>query len=89
MIPALYGAVLAFAVAVPLHAQSAFPPGEGRDMVAVACSQCHALNVIMSMREGQAGWRRHVTNMVGRGAAATPDEAQTIAVYLASHFGGE
>jgi hypothetical protein len=27
--------------------------------------------------------------MVGRGAVATPDEAQAISSYLASHFGGE
>jgi hypothetical protein len=27
--------------------------------------------------------------MVGRGAVATPEEAQTITSYLAAHFGGE
>ena len=87
IVPALCGAALAIAVAVPAHAQGALPPGEGRDMVAVACSQCHALNVIMSMREGQAGWRRHVTNMVTRGAQLTAREADTVIAYLAATFG--
>jgi hypothetical protein len=30
-----------------------------------------------------------VANMVSRGAVATPEEAQVISSYLASHFGGE
>jgi cytochrome c5 len=87
IVPALCGAVLAIVVAVPAHAQGALPPGEGRDMVAVACSQCHALNVIMSMREGQPGWRRHVTNMVTRGAQLTAREADTVITYLTASFG--
>ena len=36
------------------------PAGEGRDIVAVACSQCHQLNAITNMRKGAAGWRAHV-----------------------------
>jgi len=87
-------AALALATAVPAGAQGApggaartLPPGDGRDMLATACSQCHALNVIMSMREGPAGWRRHVYNMVMRGAQLTPREADTVIAYLATNFG--
>jgi cytochrome c5 len=78
---------LVLTATVPAHAQATLPPGEGRDMLAVACSQCHALNVIMSVREGPAGWRRHVTNMVMRGAQLTPREADTVIGYLAANFG--
>jgi Quinohemoprotein amine dehydrogenase A, alpha subunit, haem binding len=56
-------------------------------LLATACSQCHVLNVIMSMREGPAGWRRHVHNMVTRGAQLTSPEAETVIAYLAANFG--
>jgi cytochrome c5 len=45
------------------------------------------LNVIMSMREGPAGWRRHVYNMVTRGAQLTASEAETVIGYLAANYG--
>jgi len=84
-------AVLAIAAAGPAHAQGAqpraLPPGEGRDLLTTACSQCHVLNVIVAMREGQAGWRRHVYNMVTRGAQLTSPEAETVIAYLAANFG--
>jgi cytochrome c5 len=91
LVPALCAAALVIAAAAPVRAQvtppAALPPGEGRDMLATACSQCHALNVIMSMREGPTGWRRHVYNMVTRGAQLTSREADTVVAYLAANFG--
>jgi cytochrome c5 len=90
LVATLCGAVLGIAaLASSAHAQAGrtLPPGDGRDMLAVACSQCHALNVIMSMREGASGWRRHVTNMVMRGAQLNPREADTVIAYLAANFG--
>jgi cytochrome c5 len=91
LLPALGIAALAIAAVVPAHAQGAppraLPPGEGRDLLVTACSQCHVLNVIMSMREGPAGWRRHVHNMVTRGAQLTAPEAETVIAYLAANFG--
>jgi cytochrome c5 len=87
----LLGALAALCVAAgtPAHAQTpmALPQGDGRDLVAVACSQCHALNTIMVGREGAAGWKRHVYNMVLRGAQLTPREADTVIEYLVAHFG--
>jgi cytochrome c5 len=82
-------AVLALAASTPLHAQtaSALPPGEGRDLVATACSQCHTLNVIMAGRDGPVGWKKHVYNMVLRGAQLTPREADTVIQYLITNFG--
>ncbi len=83
-------AITLLAGASPAGAQGAaraLPAGEGRDVVAVACSQCHPLNVVMSLREGPTGWRRHVTNMVTRGAQLTPHEADTVVTYLSTAFG--
>jgi cytochrome c5 len=75
--------------AAPLHAQTAasLPQGEGRDLVATACSQCHTLSVIMAGRDGPIGWKRHVYNMVLRGAQLTPREADTVISYLTTNFG--
>jgi mono/diheme cytochrome c family protein len=84
-------AVIAIAGADPAHAQGAqqrpLPPGEGRDLLATACAQCHNLSIIVSMREGSAGWRRHVYNMVTRGAQLTSPEAEAVIGYLAANFG--
>jgi cytochrome c5 len=91
LVPVFGIAALALAAAMPARAQvaptAALPQGEGRDALATACSQCHALNVIMSMREGAEGWKRHVYNMVTRGAQLTPREADTVIAYLAANFG--
>jgi mono/diheme cytochrome c family protein len=72
---------------MPAGAQNAMPAGEGRDLLATACSQCHALNVIRSMREGAEGWKRHVYNMVTRGAQLNAREADMVVAYLAANFG--
>ena len=85
---------LVVVAALPASAQTVqllpareLPQGEGRDLVAVACSQCHALNVILSVREGPAGWRHHVNNMVLRGAQLTPREAETVIRYFTNNLG--
>jgi cytochrome c5 len=80
---------LLVAASTPVLAQTGgpLPQGEGRDLVAVACSQCHALAPLTAMREGQAGWRRHVHNMVLRGAQLRPSEAETVINYLTANFG--
>ena len=63
------------------------PPGDGRDLVAVACSQCHALGTIAKIRDGAAGWRLYVSNMVLRGAQLTPPEIDKVVDYLALNLG--
>jgi len=82
-------AALLLAAVTPLQAQStsALPQGDGRDLTATACSQCHTLGVILAGRDGPVGWKRHVYNMVLRGAQLTPREADTVIQYLITHFG--
>jgi cytochrome c5 len=83
--------IMAIAGADLAHAQGAqprpLPPGDGRDLLATACAQCHNLSIIVSMREGSVGWRRHVYNMVTRGAQLTSPEAEAVIGYLAANFG--
>jgi cytochrome c5 len=78
---------LALAASTQLGAQTALPAGEGRDLVATACSQCHTLSVIISVHDGPVGWKRHVYNMVLRGTQLTPREADTVIQYLVANFG--
>jgi len=82
-------AALSFAAAAPLHAQTApaLPPGEGRDIVAVACTQCHGLNTIVQIRDGAAGWRQFVNYMIMKGAQMSDREADTVVQYLTASFG--
>jgi cytochrome c5 len=63
------------------------PPGDGRDLVAVACSQCHYLGTIAKIRDGAAGWRIYVDNMVLRGAQLSQPEIETVVNYLAVSLG--
>jgi cytochrome c5 len=71
---------LAVAAATPALAQNAnpLPQGDGRDIVSVACSQCHYLGTIAKIRDGAAGWRMYVDNMVLRGAQLTPPEIDNL-----------
>ena len=81
-------AALLLVNATPLQAQTvaALPQGDGRDLVAVACSQCHTLSVVMAGRDGSVGWRNHVHNMVLRGAQLTPREADTVLAVSRDQF---
>jgi cytochrome c5 len=74
----------------PVHAQApanALPAGNGKDIVAVACTQCHGLKLIVALRDGPVGWKHFVDDMILRGAQLTPQEADTVAQYLAKSFG--
>ena len=75
--------------ATSVRAQNApaLPAGEGRDIVAVACTQCHTLTPLVGMRDGPVGWKRHVYNMVIRGAQLSPRDVDTVLQYLNTNFG--
>jgi cytochrome c5 len=77
------------AAASPALAQNAnpLPAGDGRDIVSVACSQCHYLGTIAKIRDGAAGWRTYVNNMVLRGAQLTPAEIDKVVDYLSVNLG--
>ncbi len=68
-------------------AGNALPPGEGHDIVATACSQCHGLNAITQLREGPAAWRHQIYDMIERGAQISPTEMDAAVKYLVANFG--
>jgi cytochrome c5 len=81
-------ALAAFPAAAQQQQQpSPFPPGEGREIVAVACTQCHAPSVFTGLREDANAWRYQVYDMVLRGAQVGPGDIDMVVNYLASNFG--
>jgi cytochrome c5 len=87
---ALALAATVIVAASPSRAQqngNPLPPGDGRDIVSVACSQCHYLGTIAKIRDGAPGWRMYVSNMVLRGAQLTPAEVDKVVNYLATNLG--
>jgi mono/diheme cytochrome c family protein len=90
----LFAGALALAVlaqAAPSHAQqqgaNPLPPGAGRDIVAVACTQCHGPNAFTQLREGRDAWRFQVYDMILRGAQVQPSDIGPVVNYLATNFG--
>jgi cytochrome c5 len=86
----LAGACAALVLAAaPARAQqaAALPEGDGRDVVATACSQCHALSAITQLRQGELAWRHQVYDMILRGAQIAPAELDRSVKYLATSFG--
>jgi len=83
-------AALLLCVHAPLFAQAPLnnlPPGDGRTLLAAACAQCHGLKTITSIRDGSAGWKNYVQEMILRGAQLTPAETDTLVQYLTKNFG--
>ena len=64
-----------------------FPDGDGKEIVAVACTQCHGPSVFMQLRMGEAAWKNQVYDMVLRGAQIGPDEIGRAVKYMATAFG--
>ena len=63
------------------------PAGPGRDIVAVACSQCHGLNAFTWLRQGDQAWRHQVYDMILRGSQIGPGEIDAVVAYLTTNFG--
>jgi len=63
------------------------PAGPGRDIVAVACSQCHGLSAFTWLRQGEQAWRHQVYDMILHGTQIGPSEIDTVVTYLTTNFG--
>jgi hypothetical protein len=72
---------------LPPQKPVALPDGAGKQLVETRCNLCHDLERIAAAPRHKADWPNVIDNMIGRGATASPDEARTIADYLAANFG--
>ena len=80
------GLIIAGSVAQAQQA-NVFPDGPGRDIVAVACTQCHVPQPFTQLRMGEKGWRMQVENMILRGAMVAPSELDVVTSYLTTAYG--
>ena len=75
----------AFGASAP--AASPFPDGPGKEIVSVACTQCHGPSVFTQLRMGENAWRAQIYDMILRGAQITPNDIDTAAKYMATSYG--
>jgi mono/diheme cytochrome c family protein len=66
---------------------AALPAGAGKELVETRCALCHDLERVTGIPRTAQDWNGIVTNMIGRGAVASADEARAITTYLTAHFG--
>jgi mono/diheme cytochrome c family protein len=83
---AILCAAAAACVSTSAFAQSPFPPGDGHDLVAQHCVQCHAADVIISSGKTREDWMATVSTMIGMGAAIPESETTKVVDYLAKNF---
>lgn len=63
------------------------PPGQGKELAAQRCGNCHTLERTVQLRKAQDGWEAIVYDMIGRGAPIFLDEGKEIIAYLSNVFG--
>jgi len=78
---------VAAAPAVPPGTATALPEAPERELVARACTACHAPEVVIAKRHSVEEWDDIIAKMVDRGAVASEEEQQQILEYLARYFG--
>lgn len=64
-----------------------FPDHPGREIVSVACTQCHGPNVFTQLRMGETAWRNQIYDMILRGAQIGPSDIDTAVNYMVASFG--
>jgi cytochrome c5 len=68
--------------------------GAGQDAATVAviesqCTKCHNIDRIKSASHDEAGWRKTIARMQGKGAQVTADQVTAIATLLANGGGSQ
>jgi competence protein ComEA len=63
------------------------PDGPGKELIQKKCLTCHNARIASSKRADEDGWAEILSQMIGRGAIISDDDADTIVEYMATHFG--
>ena len=79
--------LLAFLQDTEIELVEAMPEDEGKELVTSLCVGCHSLGSVVSNGKSEEQWRDTINNMISRGAQIFDDEAETILIYLARHYG--
>jgi competence protein ComEA len=80
------GMLAFFFFALFLLTPSDLPAGNGKEVVARACTGCHTLKVVTSKRATPEQWSTLVSQMVSRGADVDDDDIDTLVAYLSKNF---
>jgi competence protein ComEA len=67
--------------------ESRLPDGDGRDIVARACSQCHGLENVTEDRRTRGDWQDVVDEMAGLGAQVDDAQIKKVIDYLTRYLG--
>jgi virginiamycin B lyase len=62
------------------------PAGNGKDIVATACTACHAITLITDGGHTPADWKLLVERMVAAGAEVPKDQIPVVTAYLTKNF---
>ena len=82
----LFTFIFTFLVDSSLLAQEAFPEGEGRDKIFVACTQCHGLDRLTRVSLNAAEWENALYDMMARGAVVNIKDLENVRNYLVKNF---
>jgi competence protein ComEA len=63
------------------------PEGDGRDLVASVCGDCHGTEKVTEVRRSRAEWQDTVQDMASRSGVATEEDIKAIVQYVVVHFG--
>jgi len=63
------------------------PAGPGKELVERACTQCHALEVVLKQRRSRAQWEAKIDTMIAKGAKVSDEDFDVLAAYLTTNFG--
>ena len=66
---------------------ASLPDGPGKAVVEKSCKSCHSIETVTKNRNTADGWADVVSQMIGRDANISDDDAETVVEYLATHFG--
>ncbi len=66
---------------------STLPDGPGKDLVQKTCTGCHTADTFSHQRKDKEHWNQVIDNMASKGLAASDDDLDKIATYLATYLG--
>src|SRR5262249_30472869 len=79
--------IVLFLLFVGSAPQQQLPDGDGKEVFANKCSECHGLENATSSRRTREEWTGVVNDMASAGALLTKDDMTAIIEYLARNFG--
>ena len=82
----LFGLIFFAALSAQGQTSRPLPAGNGKDIVATACTACHALTLITDGGHTPADWKLLVERMVAAGAEVPKDQIPVVTEYLTKNF---